>query len=563
MDIENDSDIDDDEEKSYQKCGKTDEDSVSSLSSLSNNTNSDKTSSIDEDADNPLWREEALGTPIDEWLPPLDETPIPLPNEDIWNCFEWMFDKEIYELIARETNTYARKSMVASCEAKGMKPKEIEEYINNRWKDTDIDDLKTFLGLCIIMGIMKKPQVGEYWTETERYKTPVFNCAMPRNRFSDIMQFFHLCPTKNIGGPYHHVKKNDRLEKVGHLLEMLKERWNKYKKPSKNLTIDESMISFKGKICFKQYIPRKKHKWGIKCWVLAGSADSYIYEVQIYTGKSESIESNLGKKVVIDLSKNLSPGHVLYFDSYFSSVGLFEELQKVGIGAVGMLKKNSRGLPKDFYNQKLKSGEGKVLVHRDFSNIKAVKSKDTKMYFIMTSCTGTNEVEVQRFNSKDKSFINTKRIACVADYSENMHGVDRFDQMCSYYSYKRKTIKWWKHVFFYLLEVSLNNAYILFKQNYKGPKMVPRKHFRLSIVEKLFEKNEKYHTAVRRNKDRLTIYHFPLLYENYRSLCMNCLKNRNKKTVSRYYCESCEVSLCIMCFEEYHEKLEVREGYIP
>ena len=53
---------------------------------------------------------------------------------------------------------------------------------------------------------------------------------------------------------------------------------------------------------------------------------------------------------------------------------------------------------------------------------------------------------------------------CVHDYNTNMGGVDRSDQILSYCSTPRKTIKWYKKVFFHLLDIVVMNSYVLFKK---------------------------------------------------------------------------------------------------
>ena len=40
-------------------------------------------------------------------------------------------------------------------------------------------------------------------------------------------------------------------------------------------------------------------------------------------------------------------------------------------------------------------------------------------------------------------------------------GVDRSDQMLSYYSFERKTIQWWKKLFFHLFDLAVVNTHIL------------------------------------------------------------------------------------------------------
>ena len=46
-----------------------------------------------------------------------------------------------------------------------------------------------------------------------------------------------------------------------------------------------------------------------------------------------------------------------------------------------------------------------------------------------------------------------------------MHGVDTADQYLAYYPFIRKTVKWPKKVFFYLLQCCHFNSYVTFSKN--------------------------------------------------------------------------------------------------
>ena len=50
---------------------------------------------------------------------------------------------------------------------------------------------------------------------------------------------------------------------------------------------------------------------------------------------------------------------------------------------------------------------------------------------------------------------------CLPDYQEFMRGVDLSDQRISYYNVGRRSKKWWKRVFSYILEACSQNAYVL------------------------------------------------------------------------------------------------------
>ena len=77
--------------------------------------------------------------------------------------------------------------------------------------------------------------------------------------------------------------------------------------PGQNISIDESMISFKGRLSWVQYLPKKNTKWGMKAWVLADSANAYVWSWKLYTGKegSDTPTTNLAHRVVLELIKGL------------------------------------------------------------------------------------------------------------------------------------------------------------------------------------------------------------------------------------------------------------------
>ena len=45
------------------------------------------------------------------------------------------------------------------------------------------------------------------------------------------------------------------------------------------------MVGFRGRFAAKQYMPNKPTKWGIRCFTLADSANGYVLNVLVYTGR--------------------------------------------------------------------------------------------------------------------------------------------------------------------------------------------------------------------------------------------------------------------------------------
>ncbi len=83
-------------------------------------------------------------------------------------------------------------------------------------------------------------------------------------------------------------------------------------------TIDEAMIPFKRRLCFKEYMKDKPTKCGIKVFVLSDVPTGYVKRMQVYTGQgSDNGVSDVGlcTKVVLDLMKGLDHmGVQLYTD---------------------------------------------------------------------------------------------------------------------------------------------------------------------------------------------------------------------------------------------------------
>lgn len=52
------------------------------------------------------------------------------------------------------------------------------------------EELQAFLGMNIAMGMLRLPQIRDYWATVEVLSTPWFPSIMPRDRFFQIMRFF-------------------------------------------------------------------------------------------------------------------------------------------------------------------------------------------------------------------------------------------------------------------------------------------------------------------------------------------------------------------------------------
>lgn len=146
----------------------------------------------------------------------------------------------------------------------------------------------------------------------------------------------------------------DKLQKVSTILS---ERFETQYDLPRDVSVDEAMIPYKGRLGYKQYMKAKPIKWGIKVFVLASAANGYIHRFNIYTGKQaegDEPEHGLCTQSVIDLMRgHEGKGHVVYTDNYYTSPELYTYLEERQIYGCGTCMTNRKGYPKDFAKKNL------------------------------------------------------------------------------------------------------------------------------------------------------------------------------------------------------------------
>ena len=145
-------------------------------------------------------------------------------------------------------------------------------------------EMKNFIVLIIVMGIMSFPRISHYWANRWPFNLQdSIRRIMSRDRFQLFLKFLHL--SDNLQMIPRGCPGFDRLYKIRPLVNHLVTRFKSSYVPGREISIDESMISYKGRLSFLQYMPKKPTKWGVKAWVLADSASGYIWNWDLYTGK--------------------------------------------------------------------------------------------------------------------------------------------------------------------------------------------------------------------------------------------------------------------------------------
>ena len=160
----------------------------------------------------------------------------------------------------------------------------------------------------------------------------------------------------------------------------------------------------------------------------------------------------------------------------------------------------------------------------------------------------------------------------IISYNSNMGGVDRGDQLRGYYNCRTKSRKFYRYIYFFLFDVSITNAFILYKNFCQAIKHKSFKDFRMHLAKELMG-----NYCSRRRVGRsggsivpLSLQHFPLKVDfdsttpkRKRGRCTYCTQHRHKRTDASWFCRECDVWLCHSgdsddCFLLWH-KQKIRE----
>ena len=200
--------------------------------------------------------------------------------------------------------------------------------------------MKGFIAVVLNMGIIQLNDLKDYWSTDDSTNLPFFRSVFSRDRFFQIFGALHVGD----------LEGTTKQGKIHPFLDMICPSFVAAFTPGQQIATDESVITFKGRVSFHQYLKGKPNPWGIKAFILADSKTGYLSCLQIYYSKeTQLLDSDLPHtaKVVMTLAPFHHQGYDLYIDCFYSSPLLATELSKVGITVTGTVQANRRGMSKD------------------------------------------------------------------------------------------------------------------------------------------------------------------------------------------------------------------------
>lgn len=290
---------------------------------------------------------------------------------------------------------------------------------------------------------------------------------MSRDDFAKILHYLHVNDnTKDT--------KEDGYFKLRPMIDELNMSFRRYYYPGTPLVVDEDMMPFRGRTRMLQYMPSKPTKYGLKIWKLCDSSD-YLYAFSCYPGAGFKHylpeEWGLGESVVVHLVEMahaaLKPNFVsrqIYTDSYFTSIKLAHHLkQHYHLWLTGCIRSNRIGLPKNMMKGQPLKTKFDSLFYQDNQQLLLCRFRSKKKTVLWVSSShGTIKQATDRH--ADGRIVQLNEPDVIKDYSLHMGSVDRHNRGCGSIAFHRRTLRWNNAVFFYLLQCTVVNAWILWKK---------------------------------------------------------------------------------------------------
>lgn len=452
---------------------------------------------------------------------------------ECWNCF---ITDDILELILFHTNTYIHTIA--------------KRYSRERdAKQLDKTEFKAFLGLLYLAGYHRSNRINlqDLWA-TDGSGIELFRLTMSLQRF----RFIHNC-----------IRFDDKLTRLERLkvdkLAAVRDIFSSFVKNCKscyslgeNVTIDEMLPGFRGKCGFRQYIPSKPNKYGIKIFAMVDSKLFYTANLEIYAGKQPDGPYFVSNKPVDVIKRLAEPiynsGRNITADNWFTDINLISDLKQKLLSYVGTVRKNKRQIPPELVttsNRPIKS------------NLFAFGADCTLVSHIPKK--GKNVILVSSVHFDKSVNLDTCKPEIVEFYNNTKSGVDTVDQMVGTYNVARNTRRWPMVIFYTILNIAGVNAQIIYMKNNAKNDILRRRMFIRKLITELLSEQ------IKRRSENTTGVHKPLHLKlqqfhkqseeneetdttastsNKRKRCSTCSASK-KSRLSKYFCKCCEKYLCL------------------
>lgn len=449
-------------------------------------------------------------------------------------CLKLFMDNNIISLLTKYTNIY-----ITHVRSKYTRDRDA--------RLTDEIEIQALIGLLFLIGALRssRQNVLQLWDNSKGNGLESCYLSMSAHRFQFLLRCLRM-------DDIHHREQRrliDKLAPIRQIFELFVSSFQKHYAPSEYVTVDEQLLAFRGRCSFRQYIPSKPAKYGIKVFALVDSKTAYTSNLEVYCGKQPTgpyCVENSAKEIVFRLVKPIEGTcRNITGDNWFSSIPLVQALLKEKkLTYVGTLRKNKAEIPKEFLPGKEREINSSRFGFMEDCSMVSYCPKKNKCVLVISSLHMDGKIDPQTGEQQKPDMITF--------YNQTKVGVDLLDQLCANYNISRNCRRWPLVILYNLLNIACINASCIYSANNDYKKVV-RRTFIGDIAWELIKPQIERRATIpqvpselkRRARHLLGVQVEPVHqveHRGSRGRCYLCGRSRNKST--RRFCLKCAQWIC-------------------
>lgn len=376
-------------------------------------------------------------------------THLPGPKGEIKNYREplqfWrhFFDDNLLDIIVENTNNYIQTQQGNFSRAR-------DANLTNK------AEIQALIGLLYFAGVLKSSRMNtdDLW-KSDGTGVEIFRLTMSQTRFRFLLRYIRFDDKES------RIQRRelDKLAPIREIFDIFVTNCKSAYTPFHYVTIDEKLEAFRGRCSFRQYIPSKPNKYGLKIFALCDSKTYFTSNLEVYVGQQPLGPyqvSNRPSDVVQRLCEPIrGTGRNVTLDNWFTSMELVQNLKRnFRLTLLGTIRKNKRELPVEFSAPTGRPVGSSMFGFTEDCTLVSYVAKKNKNVLLVSSL--HHDDCVDEASGKPEMILT---------YNDTKGGVDTVDKLCASYDCARNTRRWPMVVFYSMLNVAGINSMVLFSLN--------------------------------------------------------------------------------------------------
>lgn len=197
-------------------------------------------------------------------------------------------------------------------------------------------------------------------------------------------------------------------------------------------------MAFRGPCRFRQYIPSKPNRYGIKLFAMSDAKYFYTVTMEVYLGTQPEGPYKVGNSAQEIVGRLIKPidksERNVTTDNWYTSIPLANHLLAHNITMVGTLCKNKKEIPPAFLPNKNKAEKSTVFGFTKSTTLLSYTPKKSKSVLLLSTMHHDGTIDVESGNDKKPEILTF--------YNRTKGGVDTTDKLCATYDVGRRRRRW-------------------------------------------------------------------------------------------------------------------------